>query len=358
MQTTLDSSTVRPVVRPQVDVRTRCRSAKAAFTTRRIPPDSMVMLLEDRPPRAGDLVLATVTSLGQHDALQLVNGRRARLHEGDEILVCYGHRYATHQWEAVVPPSLAACELVACGGVAGAVLSRHCTSKRPTTLAPVGLVANEDGVALNLRDHALPQIHELPRTLVPMITVVGTTMNAGKTTTASAAIRGLVRNGRRVAGIKFTGTGASGDYFQLRDAGACWVADFTDAGFVSTYRASPDELCLIMTTLIGHAIEAGVDTIVAEIADGLAQAETAALVSSEPCRAATRVVLLAAGDALGAQAAVRRLEELGMAPRAVSGLASASTLTAIETSETTGLPVLGPTDLTRGVEVEEWLARS
>jgi hypothetical protein len=355
MTSILASPAVRPDARTG-DMRARCSAAKAAFTTRRVDPAAIVGLLDDRSPSAGDIVLATVTSLGHHDYLQLASGRRSRMHEGDEILVCYGNRYATHQWEAVVPPSLANCELAASGGVAGAVLSRHFSSRRATTLTPVGLAANAAGEPVNLRDHALPQITGLPSAMVPMITVVGTTMNAGKTTTACAAIRGLASTGRRVAGIKLTGTGACGDYFQLCDSGAAWVADFTDAGFVSTYRVPADQLRAIFTTLVAHAVAAGVDAIVAEIADGIAQAETAALIASPECRAATRAVLLAATDALGAQAAVRRLHELGMAPRAISGLASGSTLTANETRAATGLPVLGPADLARGVGIAEYLA--
>src|SRR5262245_2021950 len=332
------------------DARTRLRSAKAAFTTRRVARDAFASLSSDRCPNPGDLVLAVVDSIGQHDGLQLASGRRARIHEGDEILLCYGNRYATSQWEAVVPPSLEACDLVAAGGVAGKVRSRHASAQHPTRLLPVGLAANDRGVPLNLRDHALPAREELPQELAPMAGVVGTSMDGGKTTAACALIRGLARKGRRVAGIKLTGTGACGDYFQMLDAGAAVVADFTDAGFVSTYRSSTEELLRILCTLVGHAMAEGADVIVAEIADGVAQGETAALLASECFHRAARVLLLAAGDALGAQAAVARLVAVGLAPAAITGLASISMLTALETRELTGLPVLGLAELEQGNE--------
>ena len=39
-----------------------------------------------------------------------------------------------------------------------------------------------------------------------------------------------------VAALKATGTGAFGDFNAYTDAGAGYVADFTDVGMVSTYR--------------------------------------------------------------------------------------------------------------------------
>src|SRR5688572_21645868 len=80
-----------PVVsdRASTAVRARLQPAKAAFTTRRVPAADLAHLVSDRAPRAGDLVLAVVETIGQHDGLQLCSGRRAHIHEGDEVLVCY-----------------------------------------------------------------------------------------------------------------------------------------------------------------------------------------------------------------------------------------------------------------------------
>ena len=332
----------------------RLRFAKSSFTTRNIPISACARLCVDLAPSAGDVVLARVDSIGQHERLQITSGRRAQLYLGDEVVLCYGHRYATNQWEAVVPPTLEPCDLVAAGGVAGKVLSRHAGSRRPTRLTPVGLLANDDGVPVNLRAHALPSPDQLPRQLAPIVAVVGTSMDCGKTTTASSLIRGLSLAGRRVVGIKITGTGACGDYWEMADAGAAWVGDFVDAGFVSTYRIPHECLQSILRALIGQAMTFAPDVIVAEIADGIAQVETAALVSSDLFRHAVGSVVLAATDALGAQAASRWLLEQRLPLRAVSGIASASTLSALETHTLTGLPVLGIADLA-SPGAQEWV---
>ena len=103
----------------------RLASAKRAFTTRRVELGSGMRLLRTGQPRAGDLVLAQIESLGQHQRVESPHGRRAQLYEGDEIIVVYGERYAPDQFEAVLPEDLGPCDLFAGGGVAGKVVSRH-----------------------------------------------------------------------------------------------------------------------------------------------------------------------------------------------------------------------------------------
>jgi hypothetical protein len=104
----------------------RLRRVKFAYTTRHVDHDAIAGLLTGAlRPRAGDLVLARVDELGQHKRLELGDGRRSFLFPGDEIVVCYGNRYAPDQFEAEVPDDLSPCQLVAAGGVAARELSRH-----------------------------------------------------------------------------------------------------------------------------------------------------------------------------------------------------------------------------------------
>ena len=175
-------------------------------------------------------------------------------------------------------PTVEACDLVAAGGIAASTVARHDKTRVPTRLAPIGILGNGDGQPLNLADCALPQAHtSRPRPLT--LAVVGTSMNAGKTTTAAHLIKGLVAAGLKVGAAKITGTGAGPDVWLMLDAGADAVLDFVDAGYASTYRVPLAELQSIATILISRLHQAGVDAIVLEIADGLYQAETAALLS-------------------------------------------------------------------------------
>ena len=96
-------------------------------------------------PRSGDLVLARVERLGYQTRLELPCGRKACLHVGDEIVVAYGDRYATDQFEAEVPPDLGPTFLVATGGVASRMLSRAKGIRPATNITPIGLVGDARG---------------------------------------------------------------------------------------------------------------------------------------------------------------------------------------------------------------------
>jgi hypothetical protein len=325
--------------RSSVDV----ASAKAAHTVRHVPVAALrPRLVTDRMPVAGDVVLARVSSVGQHRRLELSGGRRADLFAGDTVLVAYGARYAPDQYEAVVPAGLGRCQLVAAGGMAATVRSSHTAMATATQLEPVGLLADETGRTVNLRDYApvssgpATSPGRRPRTVL----VAGTAMNAGKTTVAAHLVKGLSGHGIRVGGAKVTGTGAGGDTWLMSDAGAARVLDFTDGGYVSTFGVPVGELCDLARALVGELAAESVDMVVLEVADGLLQPETAGLLSTPEFTALVDAVVFAAGDALGAIAGVSRVTELGLPLRMVSGRFTAAPLAVAEARAALDLPVV------------------
>jgi hypothetical protein len=323
-----------------IDLAERLRLAKRAFTTRRVDFGEASRLVTDRAPKPGDLVLAAVTGIGQHMRLETPEGRRQTLYEGDEILVAYGARYAPDQFDAVVPEGLGPCDLAAGGGVAAKVVRRHARMARPTALCPAGLLAASDGHILNLADFALPSA--IPTSRFPVvIAVVGTSMNAGKTTTAAALVKGLSRAGLKVGAAKLTGTGSGGDIWSLIDAGATPVLDFTDLGHASTAALPLAEVERVALQLIAHLSALDLDLIVVEIADGVLQRETAHLLTHGPFLTRLGGVVFAAADALGAAGGVARLQQSGVSVLAISGLVSASPLAREETELATGIRVVG-----------------
>lgn len=323
------------------DCHERIIRAKISYTPRHVNFEAATTLLtgEHVVPTVGDLVLAQVDKIGQHAALQLTTGRRANLFPGDEIVVCYGHRYAPDQFKAEVPRTLSPCHLVAAGGIAAWALSWHANMKSPTAIIPVGLLADANGQRINLSGAGLAKHYYLYNS-PHIVAVVGTAMNAGKTTTAANLIHGLTNAGLKVGAAKVTGTGSGNDIWFMRDAGAKLALDFTDAGFPSTYRATVAQVENIFITLISHLAKAGMDVIVVEVADGLYQAETAALLQSPLFAKAVNNVIFAAADAMGATAGVEWLQRKGLPLLAVSGLLTASPLAITEAGAATGLPVL------------------
>ena len=328
--------------------RHRVLKAKKAFTTRRVPTKDMQTILSGNiRPAAGDLVLAQVHELGKHKRLELRNGRRARMLRGDEIIVVYGNRYATDQYEALVGEDLGGCDLVAAGGVAAEEVCRHERVAPPTWIVPVGLIGDAEGRRINLGDYAI-RLSGNARPIRTMI-VAGTGMNSGKTYAAASIVHGLKAQGRRVAGIKLTGTGAGGDLWHYRDLGADVVYDFTDAGYASTYKVATEKLEDAAATLIGQASRANCSQAVVEIADGLEQAETAALLRSPRLHRMIEGVVFAAHDALGALRGVEMLHALGHRVLAVSGQLCRSPLAVREASCAIDVPIFHPADLQQGI---------
>src|SRR5262245_31648445 len=328
--------------------RDRLRKVKRAFTTRRIPAGKMRLLISgNEKPRAGDLVMATIIEIGSHQRIELTNGRRARLSCGDQIIVCYGNRYAPDQFEALVADDLGGCDLVAGGGIAGRETCRHDRMWAPTRIMPLGLVGDTERRRLNVADYAINFSGASPT--IPTIAVVGTSMNSGKTMTAGSIIRGLSAAGLKVAGIKATGTGSGNDLWFMRDMGASRTLDFTDAGFASTYLAPPKAIEKGVLGLIDQAAAKGSDIAVVEIADGLQHEETATLVQSEALRHRIRGFVFAAYDALGAHSGVTTLKRLGHTVFAVSGQLTRSPLAIREAIAATGLAVLTAQEIQAGV---------
>lgn len=323
----------------------RVALARKSFTTRRVDFSGVRGLLRTGAPNSGDLVLARVDAIGQHTRLEAPTGRRTKLYPGDEIVVAYGARYAPDQFEAVVPESLSPCDLVAGGGVAASVLSRHARMSKATRIIPIGLLVDAEGERVNLARFALPVVAALPATTGPVIAVAGSSMNAGKTTTAAGLVHGLSRAGLRVAGIKVTGTGSGGDLWSMGDAGAEWIFDFTDMGHATTAGLPIAEVERITSGLIGHVAALGADITVLEVADGLFQNETAGLLQSPVFASLVDGLIFAAGDAMGAVGGVEWLRRHGLPLRALSGLLTTSPLAMRETAANTDVPAVTLSEL-------------
>lgn len=323
-------------------IQTRLAYAKRAFTTRNVDLSLVERLVRSGlRPAAGDLVLARVTALGQHRRLENIHGRRGDLYVGDEIIVAYGNRYAPDQFEAYVPDDLGPCHLVAGGGVAAQVTCRHAGIKPPTAIEVIGALIGADGRALNLCDFAAARTPSVASPSRPrlVIAVVGSSMNAGKTTTVAGIVHGLTRAGFRVGAAKLTGTGSGGDLWSMRDAGAALAVDFTDAGHASTFKVGADELGQVTQSLLDRLAQDNADIAVVEIADGLLQEETARLVELGHKKGWFDGFVFAAGDAMGAAFGCQWLAERQIMPLAVSGLVSASPLASREAEGVTGIAV-------------------
>jgi hypothetical protein len=218
----------------------------------------------------------------------------------------------------------------------------HVFMDEPTRLKPLGLLTGARGQVLNVADYALPAMPANDR--VTVFGVFGASMNSGKTTAASSLAHGLIRAGYAVAGVKATGTGAFGDFNSFEDGGAP-ALDFTDVGMATTFRMPIERIEAGFDTLVATAAARGAEVVVVEIADGVFQQETRAILEASRIRDRLDGILFAAPDALSALGGVMVLEQKGLTPFAISGMVSCSPLATAEAAEVTGLPILSREDL-------------
>ena len=323
----------------------RLAQAKRSFTTRRVDlAVGKTLVTGHVRPRTGDLVLARVARIGQHAKLESPEGRRALMHLGDEILVTFADRYAPDQFESQVPRGLGAAHLVASGGVASLMISRNAGVRRPTDIAPIGLVGDARGVPLNLADFGLEPVAP-PEHRPPVVAVVGTSMNSGKTTTSHWLVHTLARAGLKPGATKVTGTGSGGDYWVMKDAGAHMMLDFTDVGLASTFRIDMDTIERKAIELIDHLAVGGSGAIAVEVADGLFQHETARLLQSDAFRSRVDAFIFAAADSMGAIGGYERLRILDLPVVGISGRLTRSPLSVRETVKACEVPVFTLADL-------------
>ncbi len=313
-----------------------------AFTsvTRVARLDERLFTVEPLPRSSwstGDFVVGRV--LAPHRGIERWDGRMAAIAAGDLVVGALGSRAATLEavgdWRSIGTDGR--LESLSTAGVFGKCTSLAGDLGPLTSLAYGGHVIVDGEKATMVR-----WIADLPprRLATPAVLIIGTSMEAGKTTAACSIIRHLLARDLRVGGAKLTGVGRFRDILQMRDAGADAVFDFVDAGLPSTICPA-DEMARALGHLFALVEEADVDVLVAEAgASPLEPYNGEAAV--EGVRDALRLTVLCASDpyaVLGVQAAFEVTPDLvsGRAAATDAGIELAERLTGIRT-----LSLMGP----------------
>jgi hypothetical protein len=333
---------------------------KVAYTCRKISAYRIASHLnETRFPQAGDVALWEVLSIGKHSAIQTSDRTLATIMPGDQLLLTFGNRYASEQFEGYVPDKpVSEAEILGQGGVVGKLASVHHTYRRTgtTKLRLIGYAIDELGTVINTRNYrkSISAPKPLRKADFRVILSVGASMDSGKTTSAAYLVRGLKKAGHQVAFIKLTGTAYTKDPDLVRDLGADLSIDFTFAGHPSTYMCSRDELMKLYGDLLEEAQEIKPDYVVIEIADGLLQRETSMLLSDRAFTETVDHVLFSCGDSLAAVGGIQVLAEWGIKPFAIAGMITTSPLMQREAELRLLLPVLSLDKLSKA-DVETYL---
>ena len=223
-----------------------------------------VIINEKSNWRSGDYVLSRVTNNANGWLkAELDNGRMIDLMEGDLLIGALGERHATLEatgtWRKV--KSDGKMNLLTGAGLLGKSTSKSYFIPNLIEAQYLGHLSRKGNV-LNMADF-VPKIKELEFN-IPSIIFVGTSMSAGKTTSARIVTRLLKNKGLNVVGAKLTGAGRYKDILAMKDAGATQIFDFVDVGLPSSI-CDPEQFVIALKKLLSMIAATRADVAVIEI---------------------------------------------------------------------------------------------
>ena len=304
---------------------------KIASVTRSCGLKREVRVSAEIPCEEGIVVAVRVLNeKGTYSQLELPSGRMAQVKKGDVIAGALGHRNALFGYSGYLPERLAAGDtvnLLNIGGVLGICDSVNPDLGPPFECEVLGAVLHfpflgeRIGVPARIGGEPLDLNARLDTAGVPVVALVGSCMNCGKTAAACTLVREMSHGGLTIDGLKTTGVSLRRDVLAMEDAGARATGLFTDLGVVTT---TPANAPAVTRTLLTKLAAGRPDALVAELGDGLIGAYgVAAILEDLEIRAAFTAVVLAANDPVAAWGGVRLLRErFGIEPVAVTGPAT------------------------------------
>jgi molybdopterin-guanine dinucleotide biosynthesis protein len=297
----------------------------------------------------GDFVVCEMLDGGRPSfPVEALGGGYEDLVAGDRLIGALGVRAATltlvGDWRGVGHDLI--LETLTQAGVLGRCSSVAVPAPPITELRYLGH-ASRDGEICTM--HGVIEPVASKPLEAPVVLIIGTSMDAGKTVAAAAIVRELKAIGLRVAGAKLTGVGRNRDILAMREAGADLILDFVDAGLPSTVvpRADFEAALRILCSKLAAARP---DVVVAE----------AGASPLEPYNGAPAIEML--GDRVAATvlcasdpyAVVGVIDAFGARPDLVSGRAT-STSAGVELIEKlVGIPALNMFDPQAGARLRSF----
>ncbi len=345
------------------EVLRRVHLDKIASVTSRLELSRHAVIGTEIPAKSGTVVAGRVlNSKTGYNTLEDVHGRFVTLHPGDVVAGALGRRDALYGYSGSVPESVQVgdvLDILNLGGVIGKGAQAAPGIGEAFHVEILGSVLefphlnHRVGIPACIERAARPPI-PLPMGLPPVLTLLGTSMDSGKTTAAAVMIAELSRRGSRVAAGKLTGVSLRRDILAMQDCGAEPVSIFTDFGVVTT-----DEHNAVKAThsLIAHLSDSDPDVIVLEMGDGLLGTYGVnALLKDEALHSVLGNIVLCAQDPVGAWGAVELLrEQYGLEAHLVSGRVTDTPVGRRYCTERLGIPAWnalldGPDEIVRFAE--------
>jgi hypothetical protein len=337
---------------------------KIASVTRACGLKREVRVAAEIPCEEGVVVaLRVLNDKSTYNQVELPSGRMAQVKRGDVVAGALGHRKALFGYSGHLPERLApgdVIQLLNIGGVAGICDSINPNLGQPFDAEVLGTILSfpylgeRIGVPARVGERKLDLAAPLATHGVPVVALVGSCMNAGKTAAACALVQELAHRRLVVDAAKTTGVSLRRDILAMEDAGARRTAIFTDLGVVTTTAGNAPALSRALVSQLADGGATRPDLIVVELGDGLIGTYGVdAILAAPDLRDAFTAVVLAANDPVAAWGGVEILRrEYGIRPAAVTGPATDNAVGTTLIEARTGVPAINArTDAPRLAEV-------
>ena len=213
-------------------------------------------------------VLEEQTKYGE---LELTNGLMSKIKKGELIVGVLGERKALAGIVGIVPKEIKTGDVLNVlniGGVIGKATSWNkdfVDSPIPVKILGEVIINNK---SLNIHD-SIQKLDSILIKTVPLIVVMGTAMNVGKTTATVKLIQSIKNKTKlNLVAAKLSGIAAQKDILAMKKAGANQVLSFLDVGISSTIN-NHGLVVPAAKTIINKLTKEKPDLIVVELGDGI-----------------------------------------------------------------------------------------
>ncbi len=268
-------------------------------------------------PQAEEVVVVRVREVNSsYPMLETIEEKEEVLQVGQVIVGVLGSRKALRGFSGNPPQRLRQGDqlyLLNKGGVIGECTAFNRDLGWPARVEYLGSVAFH-GRPVSLKDDAL-SLYEGPLPELPVVMVMGTCMNAGKTTVCKQILQMFTQKGFSVNAGKVAGVACLQDTVKMKQFGADKVLSFQDFGLSSTTGVK--SLAPIARSLIHHLAEPSPDFIVLEMGDGiLGGYQVASVFNDKELMSRSLCTILCANDLMGVWGGIQWMSQHGPVPQA------------------------------------------
>lgn len=217
------------------------------------------------------VVVKVLEEQTKYGKLELTTGLMSKIKKGELIVGVLGERKALAGIVGIVPKEIKngdVLNVLNIGGVIGKAISWNkdfIDSPIPVKVLGEVIINNK---SLNIHD-SIQKLDSVLLKTVPLIVVMGTAMNVGKTTATVKLIQ-LIKNKTKLnlVAAKLSGIAAQKDILAMKKAGADQVLSFLDVGISSTIN-NRGLVVPAAKTIINKLNLNNPDLIVVELGDGI-----------------------------------------------------------------------------------------